>query len=167
MSTLDTDRVWKKLNDDEKFTNGTPEQAMEPFRKLVEALPKILDGQLESKVTLATLGKAKLAILEHQLGSDFVEKLVPLALSAFPEEVRPDPEDMIAQLKEGFEEQRTELMKVIGDLPAFLEENGMTERMALSSEKGGLNAKCLKAYDKGTLTIAGLLETQPAVLLAN
>lgn len=168
MSALDTDKVWKTLKQDPRFTTGVPAESLEVFRQIVDALPTVLGAQLEAKVSLPTLAQAKLDIVEHMLATGFADKLVALMVAALPAEQREEASaEMSAFLKDIFTMQRMPLMEMIHNLPSFLAVNGLTERMMLCHPQKGLNDANVKAYDQGRLTIALLLETQPALLLVN
>lgn len=164
MGSLDTKKIWKKLSADPEFKKGTPEGAHEAYRELIEALPKVLGDRLKDKVSLSTLMQAKLDIVEYMLESGFVTKLVTAAMEAMPEELRPDPEELVAGLKDAMATSRMPLMEMIHNTAAFLAENGVTEEQVLSTPCG-LNRVSLKGVKRGTLTIAELLESQPGVFL--
>lgn len=165
VSVLDPEIVWKALMEDVGFTAGMPESTRPVFRKLVDALPGVVKEHLDKKVTLVSLAEAKLAITEHCLDSGFATALfaaMPTALFPFP------VEEIVGEAIDGLKRSRMPLMEMIHNTAAFLSLRGMSERVCLATPNGpGLDAKSLAAYDKGTLTIRSLLETQPAVLLIN
>lgn len=162
---LDTKKVRAALLADPAFSAGTPEQAQAAYLELVDALPTTLAAHLDKKVTLATLIEAKLAMVEHLLETGFVEKM----FAAIPEDLLPLPrEELTAMTVEGLKALRMPFMEMITDAEGFLAGRRMTERLALAHPRGGaFNAATLAAYDKGTLTIRGVLENQPAVLFIN
>src|SRR5688572_33070301 len=162
---LDTKKVRAALLADPAFDAGTPEQAKAAYLELVDALPATLAEHLDRKVTLATLIEAKLAMVEHLLETGFVEKM----FAAIPEQLLPVPrEELAAMTVEGLKGLRMPFMEMIKDAEGFLAERGATERQVLAQPRGGaFNAGTLAVYDKGALTIRGVLETQPAVLFIN
>lgn len=164
-SPLDTKKIWKTLMSDPKFTKGATDGALEVFRDVVEALPKVLaEEQLNAKVTLATLTKAKLDIVEYMLDNDIVTRLaasIPADLTIC------EPDEMADFLKMAFEEMRTPFMEIIHNTKASLDSYGATERDVLADPKGcNLDRASLKAFDAGTLTIRRLLMTQPSTFLS-
>src|SRR5688572_6717123 len=162
---LDTKKVRAALMADPAFSAGTPEQARAAYLELVDALPTTLAAHLDKKVTLAALIEAKLAMVEHLLETGFVGKM----FAAVPEELLPIPREELTEMTvEGLKALRMPFMEMIKDAEGFLAEQGATERQVLAHPRGGaFNAKTLAAYDKGALTIRGVLETQPAVLFIN
>ena len=162
---LDLKKVRKALLADPAFEAGTPEQAKSCYLELIEALPEVLKDHLDKKVTLPALIEAKLAMVEHMLETGFIGKM----FSAVPPDLLPFPaEEMTEMVVDGLKHLRMPFKELISDAAAFLSEAGITERQALASPQGGgCNVKTLAAYDRGKLTIRGLLETQPAVLFIN
>lgn len=162
---LDTKQVWDALLDDPGFTAGMPEAAHAPFRELVDALPVVLEAHLDKKVDLVSFMEAKLAVTEHMLDSGFIGKMT----AAIPEEMLPFPaEEMADMMADALKMLRTPLMEMIHNTADYLAQAGVTERQLLANPSGGrFDKRSLAAYDAGTLTIRGLLETQPAALLQN
>ena len=162
---LDTKKIWELLKSDPTFTKGAPDGALEVFHEVIEALPKILaKRQLKALVTLSTLTKAKLDIVEHMLDTGIVIKIA----ATIPEELRTcSPEELADFIKSSFEQLRTPFMEMIHNTKSFLADYGVTEYQVLADPKGcNLNQASLNAYRAGKLTIRRLLETQPATLLA-
>jgi hypothetical protein len=162
---LDTEKVWKKLASDADFRQGLPLSARKVFREVIDAMPRVLRQRLSSKVTLSNLGKARLDVLEHMLGSDFMKNLAVELAKIVPEAAAVTLEELTDGMKAAFAQGRLPLMEMIHNTAEFLEINGLTEREAFSQARGGLNAANMRAYDAGTLTIADLLESQPVLVV--
>lgn len=162
---LDVKKVRAALLADPAFAAGLPPAAQEAFGELIEALPDVLKDHLGKKVALPSFIEAKMAIVEHTLESGFVEKL----FKAIPEEMLPfSAEEMAEMMIDQLKRLRMPFMEMIHNTQDFLAQNGVTERQLLANAQGGrFSAQTLSAYDKGTLTIRVLLETQPAALLLN
>src|SRR5678810_1121324 len=103
---LDLQKVRTALMSDPAFNAGTPEQAKAAYAELVEALPVVLDGHLEKKVTLPSLMEAKLAMIEHMLETGFIGKM----FAAVPEDAIPfHAEEMTAMVVDALTHLRTPL----------------------------------------------------------
>lgn len=162
---LDLVKVRAALLADPAFNAGTPEQARACYLELVDAVPTVLADHLGKKAALPSLIEAKLAMLEHVLDSGFLPKM----FAAVPEAMLPFPSaEMAEMVANAYKELRMPFMEMIHNTREFLAAEGITERQVLAHPKGGaFNAATLAAYDKGTLTIQGILETQPSVIFIN
>ncbi len=157
----DAKKIWKALENDAAFMSEIPEQAVPVIRELAAALPGLLADHLGKTVTLSSLMEAKLAILEHMLDQGFIKKM----LEATPAEQLPFPlEEMLEMATEAHTQMRMPMMEMIHNLPAFLAQAGTDERLVMRHGVK-LNAENLRAYDKKSLTIGRLLETQPAIFI--
>lgn len=157
MSTLTGAQVWEASLADPSFVEQMPEGSpvREAIRPFIEAAPKALAEFLDKTVTLKVLADAKIAFLRYCLGTGFTEKLG---------EAVGFGGGVIKSLLEGFIEMLDGIQK---NVPAFLEEHGVTEEQVMLSSQVGLNADNQARYKIGNLTVADVLRTQPAVILKN
>jgi negative regulator of sigma E activity len=162
---LDTEQVWNALAAEPAFNRQVPPAAQQAFKEVVAGLPETLAKHLDEKVTLPTLMGAKLDLLERLLDTGFFGKMFAL----LPAEMLPFPVEEMAEMAAAqLKTQRGPLMEMVKNTEAFLASYGVTERQLMAAPTGGnLNAANLAAYDAGTLTIRGLLETQPAAVIMN
>ena len=162
---LNTKKVWKAMQADPVVATQIPEAAQGAMRELIEGLAEPLAPHLDKKVALASLMEAKLAATEHMLATGFPAKMA----AALPKEMLPvSVGEMAEMMAEALKQFRSPLMEMIHNAQAYLAQMGLTERQLMAHPRGvGLNATSLASYDAGTLTIRGLLETQPAVVLLN
>jgi len=162
---LDTEKVWNALIADPSFAAQVPPAAQEAFREVIADLPETLSAHLDRKVTLPTLMESKLDLMERLLDTGFLGKMFAL----LPKADLPFPvEEMVEAAAGQLKAQRMPLMEMVKNTESFLASYGVTERQLLAAPTGGnLNAANLAAYDAGTLTVRGLLETQPAVVIMN
>ena len=157
MTSLTSAQVWSASLADPKFASEMPEGSptrviIQPF---IEAAPTALAEFLDRPLTLKVFIDAKVAFLRYCLDNGFAEKMSD-AVGFGGELVESALEAVIEMLAEVFK-----------NVPAFLDERGITEEQVLLSPEVGLNDENKALYKSGTLTVADVLRTQPAVILKN
>lgn len=157
MSSPTGSQVWDAAVADPSCSSQMPEGSAlrEAIRPFFESAPTVLAEFLDRPLTLQVLADAKIAFLRYCLGNGFVEKVGgAVGMSGH----------LVKLMFKGLIEMWENILK---DVPAFLEAQGIMEEQVMLSPKVGLNADNQKQYKAGTLTVADVLRTQPAVILKN
>jgi uncharacterized protein (DUF3820 family) len=165
MSKLKGSDVLKALMKDAEYS-AQPEAVREAMQPFIEAIPEVLEGQLDAPVTLQSLMAAKFAFLRYCGDNQFISKVV----AAMPEEALGwfDRDDL-AGMMEGMFGQLLDLAEsIMEDVEGFLASQGVTEAQIMQHPKGlGLNPEAFALYEAGRLTIGDILVLQPMVIVKN
>ncbi len=132
----------------------------------VIAIPEILKDQLQEPVTLTSVMNAKVMFLRYCVDHEYVKK----AVAATPEgSLGGMSADSVTSLMQNMMSQAIVIAeRVVKDLPAVLESQGVDEELMMAHPKGiGLNPETLDLYKTGKLTIGYLLLMQPMVIFKN
>ena len=124
----------------------------EVMRPLIEEAPVALAEFLDKPLTLQALADSKSAFLQHCMKRGFAEKM---------SEAIGMGGTLVTAMIEGAVEVIAAMMR---DVPAFLLAQGTTEEQLMLHEKVGLSDANKALYKAGTLTIEGVLRTQPSVI---
>ena len=164
-TTVNSEEIWKALQNDEKFTAAMRSDAMRTVaRELIDATPTILATQLDEKVTLASFVRAKGAIIKWMAAGGFVKKLV----CAYPAELLPGSPEELAEVADAAMREAAEMVDKAVEMVDDLPDGGMTEEIGqLSAAMRKLNPAAKKELKSGTLTIGRLLLIDPNSLIAN
>lgn len=166
---LDTDKVWSALTADAKFKDELWECLHPLMRDLVDDLPTALKEHLDRPVTLESLLLAKLALIDHLCRPDYIRKMATAFSSAAdaPEDLVGESLDVVIRiLSFGHALSRSRLrVHIKSVMLACLTDPSIEPKLMIVLYSSGFNTETLAAYEVGTLTIRGLLELQPSVLL--
>lgn len=161
------EQVWDALKEEANFLAEVPEGAPRAiFRELCLELPTILKEDLDAPLTLKTLMRAKVTMLDRMNETGLLRRLVeayPLELlNGMPREMLVDTlADSVTGLVAAMQE-------ILEDFDAWFARAGVHEADILADPKHGrLNAAAMEAYRAGTLTVGGLLVLQPWALIKN
>lgn len=166
--TIDPDQIWQRMLDDVEFVQQTPEGApREAWRELIGQLPEALGPEiLNAPLTVASFMKAKLAVARHFVTVDFPARLVGSFPDDFPMFAFIDKETVIGLARELYAVFVPAAEAILGNVPEFLAEQGITEEVFLGHPKGaGLSDEAMRAWRGETLTVAGLFLLQPLAFL--
>lgn len=165
MADFSVEKMWKALMRDPE-TAKTPKAMLDAVKDpFFMKVPQILAEYLEQPVTLESITLAKLAWLRYCSDNGYIKAAIDAApegsFGFFSNEAMAEMmASMFAQLIEMAE-------KLSKSVPAILKAQGITEDQLLASPNVGFSPGTLALYRSGKLTIAQLLERQPAVILAN
>ncbi len=165
-ATVDCEAVWTAVQAEPSFQTEVPSgQPREVFREFVYAIPEVLQDLLTERVSLLTLFKVKMAVIKLFLDGGWAAKL----LRSYPSDMLSgDPDDLIEPMQEALRNSLPAIEGIESDLPSWLRDQGLSEEEALAHPRlGKLSRSMMKLYRQGELTIGGLLELQPMVILKN
>lgn len=164
--TFDPQAAWERLLENPEFTTQAPEgPARELFREFVTTkLAEVAGDQLSLPVSVGSLMETQRRIAHHYVDTDFLGRLI----DAMPEEMlgflgKDAARGMMTAMFAGLVEM---LDQIIPNVPAFLQSQGVTEEQMLQHPKGGgLSPISMAAWRAETLTVGGLLNTEPWAVL--
>lgn len=157
-ATIDSKKAWTALSADPEFAAGVPASAQPHFKELVESLPERLGDLSGEPLTLASLARAKIAVLKATVETGFLKKMA--ASMGQP--------GMDAMMEAGIDLMLATFEEIAGNADGWLGEQEIDEATFMSHPKGGrLNGPAMRAYRAGTLTVGGLLELQPLAIIQN
>jgi hypothetical protein len=155
--------VRNALETDPEMKGASPE-ALAVIYGLLDPLHEEIEKIIDHKLDLATFSAAKLAVVERAIETDFAANyLAVLPEGSLGFMSNADGAGLIHSMLEHL---ITVFHEMIHNTREWLVSLGIDERAALAnSDIGGLNEQSLAAFDDSTLTIRGLLETQPACFI--
>ncbi len=157
--------ILQALSKDAKFRSYTPEMqaVMKPF---MHEMASVLAGYTDTKVSVLTLTKARMAFLLYLAESNYTRAVI----NAMPKDKLPDVplEELINAAEEGVVQNVLAMGKVVQNSEAHLKSLSLDEDTYMTSSKhGGLTPQMLWLYLEGALTIGTLMVSQPGALLIN
>jgi len=163
----DANVVFQKMLEDVEFSSQTPEGApRQVFRDMLDQLPEVIGDQMDALVTPTSLMQTGLRVLRHHVATNFVERLIRSFPDDHPSFLVFGKESMVEMVSGLFPALVTTLEGIVPDVPGFIASQGITDEIFLGHpQAAGLDAASMASYRAGTLTIAGLLMTQPKVVL--
>ncbi len=158
------ERIWDTLQDDESFRAAIPVgEAHNIFEEFVCTVPKLLEGQLDERLSFASFARAKSTVLTACADRAFLERLY----GAYPKSSLVfTPDDMALLSKANLESFVRLLEQLSTKLYGWLQANKATEEEALVHFRWiHLSDYARDRFRAGTLTVGELLELQPWDLL--
>lgn len=152
MLEITGDQVWEALRNEVVVS----ELILRPF---VMALPELLADLLDKPVTVETLVRARAVHIRHSLEGEYIRKD---AAADFGEPLDADDEIFVETMEEEWRKALSSLEAIATNVSAFLEEGGRTEDNVVLHYLSPENAE---RYLAGELTIAGLLISQPTIIV--
>lgn len=166
--TFDPTLTWQRMLEDVEFSQQTPEGApREVWQEIVRQLAEVIGDQMEAPLSVASFMETKLRVARHFVATSFPERLI----RAYPDDhpiFMMMGRETIIEVTGGLYAQLVEMAEMIlGDVPAFLSEQGVSEEIFLGHPKGAkLEGEAMRAWRAGTLTVGGLLMMQPKAILS-
>lgn len=163
---LTGEEIFAALQRDPMFIGEVPESARGVWRELCDEVPTVLADLLEREVTVEVFMNAKMLFLQHLLDNDWMQRMV----RAYPEEALGgfNFEGILEMLLPALRGMIEMIPDIVGDVPSWLEVQGITEEQFLVHPSGGkFGTQTLVLWREGGFTLEELLRTQPMTIFKN
>lgn len=162
--TLTSQQIYDALLRDPSFNSQITNDALRAvWRDLCEIVPETLSNFLDQPVGIASILNAKVAFLKKFAEGDWLKRMA---------DAQPDEGFDFSFASEVFKEMLSGMLEaipgIVGDVPAFLAENGIDEETYLGHPKAGrFTEATMTRWKQGNFTIADLLASQPGSIIQN